>query len=142
MLGKRYIEVFASSTTQAESAREHRRTDGVKGHDKVVKGAGAAAAAVAEHDPNETAVIIYGMPYSVQTADVEEFFAGYAYVPGSVQLDVDGSGKPQGTGRIVFRSNADAVRALHERNRKYMGRRFVQLHFPGKKGAPFPPLPK
>merc|ERR1712130_858235 len=79
-------------------------------------------------ESNETLVMMYGLPYTVTVDEIEEFFNGYSFVPGSVEIDVDASGKAMGTGQINFTKPKEAQRAISERNRKFIGKRYVNLH--------------
>lgn len=186
VLGKRYIEVFASTLQQAESAREHKRSEGggkahhaapngstgnnnnnsnnnnnnnnsnnntgggsdganINNNNKNEKdgsgsrgksapsgGAGstgvAGGAAAGEIVVNDCVVMMYGLPYTVTMDEIEDFFQGYNFVPGSVEIDVDSAGRAIGTGQITFRKAKDAQRAIAERNRKFIGKRYVNLH--------------
>lgn len=168
MLGKRYIEVFQSTAAQLEAAKEHRKTDSggsevpstgsrKEGGKKGNKGASDATSDGGSNNNNnngyhsgessaanekDTVVMMYGLPYSVSVTEIEQFFAGYNFVPGSVIIDSGAAGKGVGTGQISFEKHIDALKALHDRNRKFIGKRYVSLHFPNRKGQPFPPLPK
>jgi hypothetical protein len=97
-LNKRYIEVFASSEAQAEAAHSQKRSDGPSG---VPMSGGNASAA--KHDGGDTHVMMYGLPYTVTVVDIEEFFEGFNFVPGSVEIDTDSSGRALGTGSINFK---------------------------------------
>ncbi len=125
-------------------------------------GGGAAASAPSssgggggrgeKSDGGDTHVMMYGLPYTVTVVDIEEFFEGFNFVPGSVEIDTDSSGRALGTGSINFRKVSvlwfrlrfskfcffffflfffqakDATRAIAERNRKFIGKRYVNLH--------------
>ncbi len=125
VLGKRYIEVFASSAEQAEQARVSRRPEKEKkGGLVAVDGAGGGG----DEEAADAVVLMYGLAYSATACDVEAFFSGFDIVGGSVVLDVDAGGKATGSGKIEFQTHREAVRAVHERNRKFIGKRFVTLH--------------
>ena len=55
------------------------------------------------------------------------FFTGYGAIPESVRLGNDGAGRSSGEAYISFTSNAEAQRAVAERNRQNMGSRYVEL---------------
>ncbi len=140
VLGKRYIEVFAVTLAQVDAARDNRKAGAGAAHSHRERAAKEAAAPSGNNGEAETVVMMYGLPYSATVAEVEGFFAGYGFVPGSVRLDSDASGKGVGTGQLTFVSAQEAVRAMHERHRKFIGKRYVSVHFPGRKGLPLPPL--
>jgi heterogeneous nuclear ribonucleoprotein F/H len=56
-----------------------------------------------------------------------QFFAGFAVVPSSFQTGSDHSGRPSGEGWITFSSAAEAERAVAQRNREYLGARYLEL---------------
>jgi len=126
MLGKRYIEVFASTPAAQEAAKEAHHHQPLKRDDNLT---------APPKDKNQkelmnesTMVMMYGLPYTVTVDEIEEFFQGYAFVPGSVEIDVDNSGKALGTGQVDFSKASEAKRAIQERNRKFIGKRYVNLH--------------
>lgn len=88
------LRTLRSSPEQAEAARDHRKMEFTKGD-----GGGHAD----DDAARETLLCMYGLPYQVTAAEVEGFFGGYGFVAGSVVLDVDASGKPQGTGQVSMR---------------------------------------
>jgi hypothetical protein len=153
MIGKRYVEVFPSTQAQVDAARESRRVEKLEKNGIVIDSTQQQQRHQqqnhqqqqqqhhVDNDPNETTVMMYGMPFAATQHNVEEFFAGYSFIAGSVRLDTDATGKGTGTGCISFTTNYEAIRAMHERNRKYIGKRFVNLHFPNRRGMPLPPLP-
>ena len=146
VLGKRYIEVFASSPAQAQAAHQQKKLDGPAGGNGGNGGSnsnsnngnsnsnnsnnnnGTGNGKKERGNEGETMVMIYGLPYTVTVDEIEEFFSGFNFIPGSVEIDTDASGKALGTGQVNFYKAKDATRAIAERNRKFIGKRYVNLH--------------
>jgi heterogeneous nuclear ribonucleoprotein F/H len=154
MLGKRYIEVFASTAAQAEAAQlqgsrkdssgnSPRGTPPVATPSPAVGGGTSSAGPRREKESErgnsnnsngngtgggETFVMMFGLPYTVTVYEIEEFFEGYNLVPGSVEIDTDASGRAIGTGQVNFYKAKDATRAVAELNKQFIGTRYVNLH--------------
>ncbi|XP_042317909.1 RNA-binding protein 12B-like [Sceloporus undulatus] len=75
-------------------------------------------------EPDNLYLLLRGMPYSATEDDVLTFFAG---------LQVDGviifktKGLNNGLGIVKFATPNDATKGL-QRNREYMGKRFIEIH--------------
>ena len=52
---------------------------------------------------------------------------GYQYIPGSIRIGTDSTGRPSGDGWISFASVQEASRAVMERNRQHLGSRYIEL---------------
>ena len=137
MLGKRYIEVFASTVAAQDMAREASR-DVVREQSAGGGGGGTGGSAGEKKsgfkgDVNQTLVMMYGLPYTVTVDEIEEFFEGFSFIPGSVEIDTDDAGRAVGTGQIDFSKPKEAQRAIADRNRKFIGKRYVNLHMDARK---------
>ncbi|GAB5361859.1 hypothetical protein AAMO2058_000749100 [Amorphochlora amoebiformis] len=55
--------------------------------------------------PTACVMRMSGLPYRARQRDVEDFFRGYDFIPGSVEFGVDSSGRPSGEGWIIFRNS-------------------------------------
>lgn len=147
--GRRYVELFPSS--RSELARTlgkelpqkkkgpapgsfmksiPREGDAYDAHmEAVMEFATAISDAAKEKEIRERPYLkIRGIPFKSTEEDIEEFFTGYGYVPGSVILGVDPDGRSSGEAWIYFGSQSECQRALHDRNREYMGGRYVELY--------------
>lgn len=138
ILGKRYIEVFSSNLNSAETAKElakearlsHSNSNSTNTNNGNGNSNNSVPAQGEKKKPveGETLVMMYGLPYTVTVDEIEEFFSGYNFIPGSVEIDTDASGKAVGTGQINFTKPKEALRAINDRNRKFIGKRYVNLH--------------
>ncbi len=72
-------------------------------------------------------VKIRGLPFRATPLDILTFFEGYGYVANSLQLGVDALGRPSGEAWLGFSSSEEALRAVRERNRAYLGQRYLEL---------------
>jgi len=74
-------------------------------------------------------VRMFGMDFHSTFDDVYDFFGGYNAIPGSVILgeSQDQPGRKDGKGMIWLKSEEDAEKAVAEKNREYIGKRFVLL---------------
>lgn len=63
-----------------------------------------------------------GLPYSATAGEVETFFMGFGYLPGSVSM-----GPQPGQASVRFTSPAEAARALASKNKAYLGSRYIEL---------------
>ncbi len=72
-------------------------------------------------------VKIRGLPFRATPLDILNFFEGYAFAPESLQLGVDALGRPSGEAWLTFESSEEALRGVRERNRHYLGSRYLEL---------------
>lgn len=59
--------------------------------------------------------------------DIFNFFENYGVIAESLQLGVDALGRPSGEAWLTFSSSEEALRAVRERNRHYLGNRYLEL---------------
>jgi hypothetical protein len=59
--------------------------------------------------------------------DIFNFFEGYEIIAESLQLGVDALGRPSGEAWLTFGGSEEALRAVRERNRHYLGNRYLEL---------------
>jgi heterogeneous nuclear ribonucleoprotein F/H/epithelial splicing regulatory protein 1/2 len=59
--------------------------------------------------------------------DIFNFFENHAVIAESLQLGVDVLGRPSGEAWLTFSSSDEALRAVRERNRHYLGNRYLEL---------------
>jgi hypothetical protein len=72
-------------------------------------------------------VKIRGLPFRATPTDILSFFDGYGYLAASLQLGVDALGRPSGEAWLSFTTPGEALRAVRERNRHYLGARYLEL---------------
>jgi len=84
---------------------------------KVVQGEGM---------PESTIVKCRGMPYSAQTSDVEEFFAGCKIAADGIWIVQNQFARASGEAYITFDTALDALRATR-RSRDLMSQRYVEV---------------
>lgn len=81
-----------------------------------------------KHFTNDGSTIrVRGLPFKVTEQEVKEFFHSFKFIPTSVQIDKDTSGRSSGEGWITFNSPDEARRAVRERNRQYLQNRYLEL---------------
>lgn len=59
--------------------------------------------------------------------DIFNFFDSYDIIAESLQLGVDALGRPRGEAWLTFATSDEALRAVRERNRHYLGNRYLEL---------------
>lgn len=78
------------------------------------------------HFNNDGSTIrIRGLPFKVTEQEIMEFFQGFRFIPNSVQIDKDSSGRSSGEGWVTFINSEEAKRAVRERNRQYLQSRYL-----------------
>ena len=78
-------------------------------------------------DANDlVAVKIRGLPWRVQTEQIEEFFGDLKFVKDSILIGELESGRRTGLGCLLFESEDEAEKAL-DKDRGFIGNRWVQL---------------
>jgi hypothetical protein len=93
----------------------------------------AAAAAAAAPPPimvigtDSKTVKVRGLPFRATPLDIFNFFEAYSHIAESLQLGVDALGRPSGEAWLTFASSDEALRAVRERNRHYLGNRYLEL---------------
>lgn len=69
-----------------------------------------------------------GLPYRATTADVLEFFSGFPVLERSIEFGRDERGRPSGEGWVCFTTLEAADAAVSQRNKAFMGDRYVNLY--------------
>eukprot|EP00070_Physeter_catodon_P049089 XP_028355983.1 uncharacterized protein LOC114487833 [Physeter catodon] len=75
-------------------------------------------------------VRVRGLPFRACPKDVADFFAGYQLAGSpeeAVQLQRGLNGRPSGYAFVYFATEAEARRARDEKNRCYLGERFIEI---------------
>eukprot|EP00013_Stygamoeba_regulata_P004937 CAMPEP_0177634854 /NCGR_PEP_ID=MMETSP0447-20121125/3585_1 /TAXON_ID=0 /ORGANISM="Stygamoeba regulata, Strain BSH-02190019" /LENGTH=408 /DNA_ID=CAMNT_0019136593 /DNA_START=30 /DNA_END=1257 /DNA_ORIENTATION=+ len=71
-----------------------------------------------------------GLPFRISVHELEEFFAGYDFIPGSIRLGMQQmTGRPNGEAFVSFQSLQAAQKAMQQKNRQHIGSRYVELFF-------------
>lgn len=73
-------------------------------------------------------VKIRGLPYRSTPTEILAFFQGYQFLPETLQIGLDGLGRPSGEAWITFLSSDEALRAVRDLNRHYLGNRYLELN--------------
>jgi hypothetical protein len=89
--------------------------------------AAAAAAAGGSASGESRTVKIRGLPFRATPLDIFNFFEGYGILAESLQMGLDALGRPSGEAWLSFGSHEEALRAVRERNRHYLGNRYLEL---------------
>lgn len=80
------------------------------------------------HFTNDGSTVrVRGLPFRVTEQEIREFFSTFNFIPTSVQIDKDTTGRSSGEGWITFVSPDEARRAVRERNRQYLQNRYLEL---------------
>ena len=94
-------------------------------------GAGAAASAATASNPQDksalSAMKLKGLPFTVNTEDIVNFFDGFNLINDSIKIGKMGDGKLTGEAAVLFSSAEDCANAHAEKNNKYIGNRWVKL---------------
>jgi heterogeneous nuclear ribonucleoprotein F/H len=77
--------------------------------------------------PDSKTVKIRGLPFRATPLDILSFFDGFQFIAESLQIGVDTLGRPSGEAWLSFASAEEAMRAVRERNRHYLGSRYLEL---------------
>jgi len=77
--------------------------------------------------PRGTVLKMRGLPFRIAPTEVLSFFNGYEFVAESLHMGSDQMGRPSGEAWIAFASPEEAERAQRERNREYIGSRYIEL---------------
>ena len=83
--------------------------------------------ATTQRGPAGTTVKMRGLPFRVSPAEVLSFFTGFDFVADTLRMGTDAMGRPSGEGWLSFGSEEEAARAARERNRQYLGSRYLEL---------------
>lgn len=77
--------------------------------------------------PVSATVKVRGLPYRSTPAEILHFFHGYQYLPDSLQIGLDSLSRPSGEAWLTFVTPAEALRAVNDLNRHYLGNRYLEL---------------
>ena len=69
-----------------------------------------------------------GLPYRATDEEVIEFFKDYKIKEDSLQWGQGDDGRKNGWGCILLENEDEAARAAEERNRQYIGQRWVATY--------------
>lgn len=75
-----------------------------------------------------TIVKLQNMPFTVTVDEIMDFFYGYQVVPGSVCLQFNDKGMPNGEAMVAFQSHDEATAAVMELNDRPIGARKVKIN--------------
>ncbi len=70
---------------------------------------------------------IRGLPYGSSPTEILTFFQTYHYLPDTLQIGLDQLGRPSGEAWLSFSSPQEALRAVRDLNRHYLGNRYLEL---------------
>ena len=87
----------------------------------------ASQAGATQRGPAGMTVKMRGLPFRVSPAEVLSFFTGFDFVADTLRMGTDAMGRPSGEGWLSFGSEEEAARAARERNRQYLGSRYLEL---------------
>jgi len=80
------------------------------------------------HFTNDGSTVrLRGLPFRVSEQEIMDFFQAFNFIPTSVQIDKDTTGRSSGEGWITFVNPDEARRAVRERNRQYLQNRYLEL---------------
>ena len=71
------------------------------------------------------AVKMRGLPWRVETEEIEEFFKDYAWVRDSVRIGELEGGRRTGMAAVLFENEDVAAKAAEEMDREHVGTRWV-----------------
>lgn len=77
-------------------------------------------------DP-KNALKIQGLPYQTTDQQICDFFGGYGVLTESVHIGKYPDGKATGQAVALFNDENTAASARNDLNRKYIGKRYVEL---------------
>ncbi len=72
-------------------------------------------------------VKIRGLPYRSSPSEILAFFQNYHYLPDTLQIGLDQLSRPSGEAWLSFASPQEALRAVRDLNRHYLGNRYLEL---------------
>jgi hypothetical protein len=82
-------------------------------------------------DNRTRALKMRGLPYSVESREIRDFFNDYRIADRDIIIDMN-NGRATGYALVFFESDSEAQRAKESLNKKYLGNstRYVDLNFP------------
>ena len=69
-----------------------------------------------------------GLPWRVETEEIEQFCDTYDWVRDSIILGELEGGRRTGQGALLFATEDDAANFAAEKDREHIGSRWIQLH--------------
>lgn len=79
-------------------------------------------------DDQEIGLKMRGLPYRATDEEVTDFFAEYKIKEDSLQWGLGADGRKNGWGAILMENEDEANRAAEERNKQYIGQRYICLN--------------
>ena len=76
---------------------------------------------------DEVALRIHGLPFQATREEIYEFFADYKFVPDTLIFGLADDGRKSGLGSLIFENEEEAAKAAEEKDKQYIGSRFVNL---------------
>lgn len=73
------------------------------------------------------AVKMKGLPFRVRYEEIEEFYQDYEFIKQSIILGENEDGRKNGFGAILFKNAEEAAKAAEEKQKQYVGSRYVDL---------------
>lgn len=80
-----------------------------------------------QHFDRPICVQLVNLPFQIKSEEIYDFCYGYRIIPGSVSIQYDQRGKPQGTATALFESRQEALTAIEELSGRPIGPRKIQL---------------
>ncbi|KAG2488109.1 hypothetical protein HYH03_013258 [Edaphochlamys debaryana] len=77
--------------------------------------------------PTSPTIKIRGLPYGSTPTEILAFFQSYQYLPDTLQIGLDQLGRPSGEAWLSFSGPQEALRAVRDLNRHYLGNRYLEL---------------
>ncbi|KAH9360299.1 hypothetical protein HPB48_005751 [Haemaphysalis longicornis] len=75
-----------------------------------------------------TKVLLRGLPYQATVRDILAFFRGFPYLTADrVDMRRKPNGRPNGEAIVAFPTQAEAERAVKQKNLRKMGNRYIEL---------------
>lgn len=100
----------------------------LKGSQVQIRRAPADSSLSGDAGPKEQAALrMQGLPFKASDEDIEEFFAGFNMVAGSLKYQMNEDGRKTGQAAVVFESCEDAERAFKEKQKQEIGGRWILL---------------
>ncbi|CAA7057001.1 unnamed protein product [Microthlaspi erraticum] len=130
-MGRRYVEVFRCYKQDYYNAVA--AEEGAYENNEIVSPPPARAKRYSEKEKLEYTEVLKmrGLPYSVNKAQIIEFFSGYKVIQGRVHVVCRADGKATGEAYVEFETAEEARRAM-AKDKMSIGSRYVEL-FPSRR---------
>eukprot|EP00921_Rhytidocystis_pertsovi_P006389 GHVQ01010899.1.p1 GENE.GHVQ01010899.1~~GHVQ01010899.1.p1 ORF type:complete len:587 (-),score=78.60 GHVQ01010899.1:161-1921(-) len=125
LMGKRYIEVFASSQQDVEAAKSY-KTGQPSAAGPQSYGYGGGPSGGAQPQYGFSVIRMRGLPFHANEQHIVNFFNGYhmaAILPSTAPVN----GRPSGEAYVQFMNAAEAWRAYNDKQGAPMDRRYIEL---------------